>query len=133
MPVPEWTTTWTKSPATWVDRENSLRDAFKTFKIIESEVPRLGRYAREVTKLNQMPWMNIAREIADDLNRQDARLESARNVMTIDQLRTCIDDWRNIYRTVDELIEWELFPDGSAAKTLALFCRPGAYEQPCLC
>ena len=133
MPVPEWTTTWTKSPATWVDRENSLRDAFKTFKIIESEVPRLGRYARKVGRLNQMPWKKIVGEIADGVHRQDAHLESARDMMNIDELRACVEDWRNKCETVNKLIEWQLFPRDSATKTLALFCRPGAYEQPFLC
>ena len=130
MPVAAWETSWTRTPDTWLDYENSLRQAFDTFKNIEHEVPKLRDYAQQVSKLRDMPWMTIAREIADGVNRQDARLESADDMMSI---RKYVEDWRKKCVTVGKLIKWHLFPHGGATKTLAEFSRPGAYEQPFLC
>ena len=130
MPVAAWETSWTKSPDTWVDLPDSLRQAFETFKIIEDEVPRLREYAQEKSKLKEMPWMEIASEIADGVDRQDARLESAANIMSIVQLRQYVEDWRKKCGSVDKLIKWSLFTGDRAPKTLAEFSRPGAYEQP---
>ena len=127
---PAWETSWTRSPKTWVDYDNSLRSAFETFKIIEDEVPRLREYAQEKSKLKEMPWIEIAREIADGVDRQDARLESAANIMSIVQLRQYVEDWRKECGSVDKLIKWSLFTGDRAPKTLAEFSRPGAYEQP---
>ena len=94
--------------------------------------PRLREYAQKVSKLNQIPWMEIAREIADGVDRQDARLESAQDMMSIGRLREYVKEWREQCESVDKLITWNLFPrDGP--KTLAEFSRPGAYEQSFLC
>ena len=134
MPVAAWETSWTRTPARWVDYPNSLGRAFDTFKKIELEVPRLQEYAQQVEskKLRDMPWMAIAREIANGVNRQDARLESAHDMMSIGQLREYVKEWRKKCESVDKLIKWSLFPhDGP--KTLAEFSRPGAYEQSFLC
>ena len=132
MPVAAWETRWERTPDTWVDWGDSLHQALRTFKIIEDEVPRLREYAQKVSKLNQIPWMEIAREIADGVNRQDARLESAHDMMSIGQLREYVEEWRKKCESVDKLIKWNLFPhDGP--KTLAEFSRPGAYEQSFLC
>ena len=131
--VAAWETTWTSSPDTWVDYANSLGQAFDTFKKIEHEVPRLREYAQQVNKLRDMPWMAIAREIANGVNRQDARLESADDMMSIGQLRKYVEDWRKKCVSVDNLIKWQLFPTDNASKILAEFSRPGAYEQPFLC
>ena len=135
MPVAAWETSWTRTPARWVDYPNSLGQAFDTFKKIEHEVPRLREYAQQVEskKLRDMPWMAIAREIADGVNRQDARLESAEDMMSIEQLRNYVEDWRKKCVSVDNLIKWQLFPTDNASKILAEFSRPGAYEQPFLC
>ena len=130
MPVAAWETSWTRSPKTWVDYDNSLRSAFETFKIIEDEVPRLREYAQEKSKLKEMPWMEIASEIADGVDRQDARLESASDIMSTGQLRKFVEEWMEECESVHKLITWRLFPEDSAAKTLAEFSRPGAYEQP---
>ena len=129
--VAAWETSWTRSPKTWVDYPDSLRNAFETFKIIEDEVPRLREYAQQVEskKLRDMPWMAIAREIADGVNRQDARLESADDMMSIGQLRKYVEDWRKKCVSVDNLIKWQLFPTDNASKILAEFSRPGAYEH----
>ena len=132
MPVAAWETRWERTPDTWVDWGDSLHQALRTFKIIEDEVPRLQEYAQKVSKLNQIPWMEIAREIADGVDRQDARLESAHDMMSIGQLREYVEEWRKKCESVDKLIKWSLFPhDGP--KTLAEFSRPGAYEQSFLC
>ena len=80
-----------------------------------------------------MPWITIAREIADGVNRQDARLESADDMMSIERLRKYVEDWRKKCVSVDNLIKWQLFPTDNASKILAEFSRPGAYEQPFLC
>ena len=132
MPVAAWETSWTRTPARWVDYPNSLGQAFDTFKKIEHEVPRLQEYAQQVEskKLRDMPWMAIAREIADGVNRQDARLESASDIMSTGQLRKFVEEWMEECESVQKLITWRLFPEDSAAKTLADFSRPGAYEQP---
>ena len=130
MPVAAWETSWTRSPDTWVDSPDSLRHAFDIFKIIEDEVPRLREYAQEKSKLKEMPWMEIASEIADGVDRQDARLESASHIMSVGQLREYVDEWMEKCESVHKLITWRLFPEDSAAKTLAEFSRPGAYEQP---
>ena len=84
--VAAWETSWMRSPDTWVDYANSLGQAFDTFKNIEEEVPKLRNYAQQFGRLNDMPWMGIAREIADGVNRQDERLESANNMMEVGQL-----------------------------------------------
>ena len=135
MAVAAWETSWKKTPARWVDYPNSLVRAFDTFKKIEHEVPRLREYAQQVEskKLRDMPWMAIAREIANGVNRQDARLESAEDMMSIEQLRNYVEDWRKKCVSVDNLIKWQLFPTDNASKILAEFSRPGAYEQPFLC
>ena len=132
MPVAAWETRWERTPDTWVDWGDSLHQALRTFKIIEDEVPRLREYAQKVSKLNQIPWMEIAREIADGVNRQDARLESAHDMMSIGQLREYVEEWRKKCESVDKLITWSLFPQ-DGPKTLAEFSRPGAYEQSFLC
>ena len=133
MPVAAWQTSWTKTPAKWVDYPDSLQQAFATFKIIEHEVPKLQEYAQQFTQLKDVPWMEIAREIADGVNRRDACLESADDMMSTNQLRRSLEDWRKNCVSVDKLIEWTLFPEGRASKILAEFSRPGAYEQPFLC
>ena len=93
-------------------------------------MPRLRAYAKEWNKLKEIPWIDIACEIADNIQRRNARLESA-DLMSIDQLRKHVQEWRNECETVDKLIRWKLFPDGQRkpATTLAVFSRPGAYEQ----
>ena len=110
--------------------KDSLPEAFATFGIIEDKVPRLREYAKEWNKLKEIPWIDIAREIADNIQRRNARLESA-GLMSVEQLRRHVQEWRNECETVDKLIRWKLFRDGKrkAATTLAVFSRPGAYEQ----
>ena len=110
--------------------KNSLPEAFATFGIIEDKVPKLQAYAKQCKKLKEIPWLDIAGEIADNIQRRDARLESA-DLMSIEQLRRHVQEWRNECETVDKLIRWKLFPDGKRkpATTLAVFSRPGAYEQ----
>ena len=131
--VAAWETSWTRSPTTWVDYANSLGQAFNTFKNIEEEVPKLRNYAQQFGRLKDMPWMAIAREIADGVNRQDEHLESANDMMGVEQLHAYVVRWRRQCETVDKLISWELFPEQSGPKILKEFSRPGAYEQPLLC
>ena len=131
--VADWETSWTRSPTTWVDYANSLGQAFDTFKNIEEEVPKLRNYAQQFGRLKDMPWMAIAREIADGVNRRDEHLESANDMMGVGQLREYIDRWRTMCTTVDKLISWQLFPARDGPKKLTEFSRPGAYEQPLLC
>ena len=133
MAVAAWETSWTKSSYDWVDYPNSLQHAFNTFKNIEGEVPRLRDYAQQFGRLNEMPWREIARDIADGVNRQDERLESANDMMGVGQLREYVDRWRTECMIVDKLIKWQLFPADSGPKTLKEFSRLGAYEQPLLC
>ena len=133
MAVAAWKTSWIRSLDAWVDYASSLRQAFNTFKNIEHEVPRLRDYAQQFGRLNEMPWMAIAREIADGVNRRDEHLESANDMMGVEQLREYVDRWRTECKTVDRLISWELFPAQSGPKILKEFSRPGAYEQPLLC
>ena len=133
MPVEPWRTSWTREPAHWVDSPDSLRKAFATFKDIEDEVPRLREYANHFGKLKEMPWMDIACEIANGVNRTNAHLESANDIMSIEDLREYVEEWRRECQTVDDLISWEFFPYTTAAKILAEFSRPGAYEQQFLC
>ena len=133
MAVPAWETSWTKEPREWFDYANSLAIAFNTFKDIQTEVPKLGRYEEQCCRLNEMPWREIAREIADGVNRQDKRLESANDMMGVEQLDAYVVRWRTECDTVDKLISWELFPEQSGPKILKEFSRPGAYEQPLLC
>ena len=73
-----------------------------------------------------MPWMDIARKIADGINRKDERLDSGDNMMSIEELRAYIEDWRTDCQTVDNLIPWSLF-ETDEANTVAKFSRPGAY------
>ena len=87
MPVAAWETSWTRTLDTWVDYENSLRQVFDTFKNIEHEVLKFRDYAQQFNKLNDIPWMEIAREIADGVRRQDTRLESADDIMSIADFR----------------------------------------------
>ena len=133
MEVAAWKTSWEKTPDTWVDDANSLQQAFDTFEIIKDEVPRLQKFAQECSRLNQMPWRAIARDIADGVHRQDERLESANDMMEVGQLREYVRKWRTDCETVDKLIKWKLFPAHSGPKTLKEFSRTGAYEQPLLC
>ena len=79
-----------------------------------------------------MPWKMIAHEIADGINRQDARLESAEDMMSSEQLGKQVEKWRKEDATVSKLITWSLFPHCHAPKVLKEFSRPGAYEQPFL-
>jgi hypothetical protein len=131
--VPAWKTSWSRNPKEWVCWPNSLQQAFKTFKEIEREVPKLQEYANQYNRLNEMPWREIARELADGVRRRDTRLESARDIMSIAELGKYVKEWRKNCKSVDKLIRWKLFTDPKAPKTLAIFSRPGAYEQPCLC
>ena len=133
MAVPAWETTWTQEPRGWVDYANSLAIAFNTFKDIQTEVPKLGRYEEQCCRLKEMPWREIAREIADGVNRQDERLESANAMMGIEQLHKYVESWRAECMTVDKLINRQLFPAASGPNTLTQFSRPGIYEQPTLC
>ena len=133
MPVEAWDTSWTRKPAEWVDYPNSLHTAFATFKKIEHEVPKLQEYDKRFGKLNEVPWMDIACEIANGVNGTNAHLESANDIMSIEDLREYVEEWRRECQTVDDLISWEFFPYTTAAKILAEFSRPGAYEQQFLC
>ena len=130
--VPAWSTSWTQSPRKWKDFANSLDDVMKTFQNIKNKVPMLQKYAQKCSKLNDMPWIEIAREIADGVKRKDARLDSADNMMSIEDLDHYVKQWRTDCETVNKLIQWELFGD-DGAKKLADFSRPGAYEQGLLC
>ena len=111
---------------------NSLREATEPFEIIKDEVPKLREYAEKFDKLKEMPWLEIAREIADGVNRQNAHLESAKDIMSIGQLRNYVADWRTRCDHVNKLISWTLFPSDKASKKLATLSRPGAYGQPFL-
>ena len=133
MPVEPWTPSWTRTPAAWIDSPGSLHKAFITFQKIEDEVPKLRKYAKRFGQLNEIPWKDIACEIANGVNRKDSRLESADDIMSIEQLREYIQEWRRDCVSVDKLIRWLFFPYDTAAKKLAEFSRPGAYEQPFLC
>ena len=133
MAIAAWQTSWKRKPDTWVDYANSLQQAFNTFKNIEHEVPRLQDYAQQYNRLNELPWMTIAREIADGVDRQNERLESATAMMGVGQLCDYVRRWRKECASVEKLINWELFPTNSGPKTLTQFSRPGAYEQPPLC
>ena len=130
--VPAWKTQWQKSPKSWVDFPNSLVDVMKTFKNIKEKVPMLQKYAKEVSKLKDMPWLKIAREIANGVNRKDERFSSADNMMPIEKLRPYVEIWRTECQTVNTLIQWKLFGEDGATK-LAILSRPGAYDQPCVC
>ena len=112
---------------------NSLTEAFNAFHIIEKQVPRLREYAQQFNKLKDMPWMEIAEEIANSTNRQDERLESAKDIMSIAQLRRYVTDWRTSCLTVDKLINWTLFECRNVTDVLKQLSRPGAYEQSRLC
>ena len=72
-----------------------------------------------------MPWKMIAQEIADGVKRQDARLESAEDMMSIEEPCKQVEEWRNQNKTVNKLIDWRLFPENMARKTLAQFAKPG--------
>ena len=90
----------------------------KTFENIKDKVPML-------------PWIEIAREIVDGVNRTDEPLDSAHNMMSIEDLHHYIKQWRTDCQSVNKVIQWELFgEDGS--KKLAMLSRTGAYEQPFL-
>ena len=123
-----WETQWQKSPKDWVDFPKSLHKVMKTFHDIINKVPKLQKYAKKYSKLNQMPWKDIVREIADGVVRKDARLVSAENTISIEDLHGYVKKWRKTCQIVDRLIQWKLFGDDSAKK-LAEFSRPGAYEQ----
>ena len=110
----------------------SLPEAAEPFEIIKDKVPKLREYAKKFDKLNEMPWMEIAREIADGVNRQNAHLESAKDIMSTAQLRKYVVDWRTRCDHVNNLINWTLFPSDIASKKLATLSRPGAYGQPFL-
>ena len=73
--------------------------------------------------------MDIACEIAGGVNRRDAHLESASDMMSIQHLREYVKDWRQDCESVDHLIRWKLCPQETAAKTLAEFSRPGAFRS----
>ena len=124
--VPAWRTSWKRSPVTWLDFPHSLVFAMRNFKNIKDEVPMLQKYAQEESKLNEMPWMDIARKIADGINRKDERLDSGDNMMCIEELRAYVEDWRTDCQTVDNLIRWNLF-ETDKAKKLAKASIPGAY------
>ena len=112
--------------------DDLLQHAFSSHSDIQGEVPRLREHARQFSKLKEMPWKTIAQSIADGVNRQDTCLESADDMMSIEHLREQVQEWRKECPTVDKLIAWSLFPRCRAAKILADFSRPGAYEQPFL-
>ena len=63
--VPAWKTQWQKSPKSWDDYPDSLHKVMKTFNNIINEVPMLQQHAQKASKLNELPWMDIARTIAD--------------------------------------------------------------------
>ena len=124
--VRPWKTTWSKSPKCWVDYPDSVPDVMKTFDSIIVEVPLLQGYAQTANQLKELPWMEIAKKIADGIGRQDERLDSAARLMSVDQLRDYVKRWRLNSKTVDNLIRWKLFED-DRPKKLAEFSRPGAY------
>ena len=84
-------------------------------------MPRPRDYAQQFNRLNEMPWMTIACKITDGVNRQDERLESANTMMRVGQLHDFVRRWRAECASVDKLIQWQLFPPESGAKTLADF------------
>ena len=92
----------------------------------------LQQYAKEVSKLKDMPWLKIAREIANGVKRKEERFSSADNMMPIEKLRPYVEIWRTECQTVNTLMQWKLFGE-DGAKQLALLSRPGAYDQPCVC
>ena len=116
-----WETQWQKSPTDWVDYANSLHKVMKTFHDIINEVPKLQEYAKKYSKLNQMPWKDIVREIADGVLRKDARLVSADNTISLEDLHGYVKKWRTTRQTVDKLIQWELLGVDSASKTRGVF------------
>ena len=85
----------------------------KTFENIKDKVPML-------------PWIEIAREIVDGVNKTDEPLDSAHNMMSIEDLHHYIKQWRTDCQTVDNLIRWNLF-ETDKAKKLAKASIPGAY------
>ena len=107
--VRPWTTSWQRSTETWVDYPNSLHIATKTFNNIIDEIPMLQEYAQKASRLNELPWMEIARKIADGVNRTDERLDSAEGVMSVKEIRDYVNDWRTASPTVNKLIGWSFF------------------------
>ena len=69
----------------------------------------LQEYAQKASRVNELPWMEIARKIADGVNRTDERLDSAGVLMSIEELGAYVKNWRTDSPTVDKLIGWSLF------------------------
>ena len=132
MAVPAWKPKWTKTPAGWVEDGNLLREAFAKFVNIQEEVPLLKQYAEVFTQFKQMPWCDIVNNIANGVDRSTEDLESSKNIMNVQELRTYFHEWKKACKSVRLLIEWNLFPHETASKILADFSRPGAYEHPSL-
>ena len=88
----------------------------KTFDSIITEVPMLEGYAQTANQLKELPWMEIAKKIADGIGRQDERLDSAERLMSVEQLRDYVKRWRLNSKTVDNLIRWKLFEDDGPKK-----------------
>ena len=125
---PEWKNPWKGKTSEWMEAGNYLQEALHMCTHIKTDTRKLHHFGNTKKKLRDIPWNDIAAEIADNINRTTELLDSAQTIMDMTTLRTFIQEWKNESDVVKKLLHWELFKESDApAKNVAVFSRPGAY------
>ena len=125
---PEWKNPWKGKTSEWMEAGNYLQEALHMCTHIKTDTRKLHHFGNTKKKLRDIPWNDIAAEIADNVNRTTELLDSAQTIMDMTTLRTFIQEWKNESDVVKKLLHWELFKESDApAKNVAVLSRPGAY------
>ena len=105
----------------------SLQGIIERFKDMKHELPELVRLAEVQRLASEFPWDAIAMDIANNIDRRGALLDSAQAIMDVDRLRTYTNVWMSQCQFVKKLISWEAFTSDSAAKDMQVLSTPGGY------
>ncbi len=114
---PRWTTEWAKTPADWPT--DSLGPSLRLL----PEMLCLQSFGDQASQLKELPWMGIAREIAEGASTTSSTFASGCS-LTVPELRRHLASWRASSYLVDAVIGWKGHYE---PKELCEASRPGAW------
>ena len=120
---------WKGETWKWRKQEtsNALGDILESGKAVKDELSYLFAVSQDKKQLWELPWEDIAHDIANGINRRGPVLETSQAIMDMDQLYTYMHMWMQDCAVVRKIVKWQLFQHNGAAKAMGVLCRPGAY------
>ena len=98
-----WNTAWARTPSDWHDEPDSLAPSLRLL----PEMQRLQLFGRQASQLKQLPWLDMAREIAEGACSAASSTFLSRCSLTVPELSQHIENWRANNDLVDAVIGWK--------------------------